>query len=618
MGNALVSPKGVKSLRNVDYTTYYALAEIIDNSFQWEAQNIHIVAVQEDIELKNRTVKRIKEIAIIDDGVGMMKETLDLCLQYGGGLNGFESKKMGKFGMGLPNASGSQSSRTEVYSWLDKKNCYFNVLDFDELEKMDSPQIPSAVKKDIPKYITKMVPSINKAHGTVVLWKNTDLIEHKTVAAFNRNLEMFLGKVYRYWLNNTNRNIYFTAFEKIGSEVRQLPDFDSAPIRVMDPLFLMTPNCIPGYENEATNTEYAQESNTIEASGKQYSVRIKCSIVKPDVQEREHGSKSKVNNKFYKQCQGISLIRAGREIKTHDFGFIGRVDTRDRWWSVEVEFGPELDELFKVTNDKQEARGFRYIDSQEYNDREDSDTDESLELMYEISKYIYSNIQSMYDLVTKTRKRASEKITCPECKEKSFENNKCEKCGYAAEYCSYHPSSLLIDGKCSVCLSESPIPEPICTEHNVALVDGKCEECAKKPPVITDDQLSKLRTYLKEYYPAFAKNEKLLDAQIKHFLETGRNHFVIMVSIPGSAFIIPDRFGSLTLIAINTKHPFYDRYMRNKIEDGDVGELAPLNLLIAAMVHAQENDYDNKEVYEMFNSGMALKLKSLMKDYIHK
>ncbi len=194
MSRSVVNAKGVKSLRNVDYTTYYALAELIDNSLQWGAERVQVIAIQEERFVRTRKVRRIREIIVYDNGDGMSKDVLDICLQYGGGENVANSKKMGKFGMGLPNASGSQSSRTEVYSWQDGK-CRFNVLDFDELQGQEDPRIPDAIEKDLPTYIQRLIGK-SQLSGTAVVWKNCDQLNHKTVSALYRNLERFLGRIY--------------------------------------------------------------------------------------------------------------------------------------------------------------------------------------------------------------------------------------------------------------------------------------------------------------------------------------------------------------------------------------------------------------------------------------
>ncbi len=54
---------------------------------------------------------------------------------------------------------------------------------------------------------------------------------------------------------------------------------------------------------------------------------------------------------------GISVVRAGRELEL-DQGIVSQYDPRERWWGVEIEFSPALDDLFGVTNNKQSARNF--------------------------------------------------------------------------------------------------------------------------------------------------------------------------------------------------------------------------------------------------------------------
>ena len=52
---------------------------------------------------------------------------------------------------------------------------------------------------------------------------------------------------------------------------------------------------------------------------------------------------------------GISVVRADREIDL-DQALVDPSEPRDRWWGIEIEFPPALDEIFGVTNNKQSAR----------------------------------------------------------------------------------------------------------------------------------------------------------------------------------------------------------------------------------------------------------------------
>ena len=54
---------------------------------------------------------------------------------------------------------------------------------------------------------------------------------------------------------------------------------------------------------------------------------------------------------------GISIVRANRELEL-DQSWVDPSDARERWWGIEIEFPPALDEVFGVTNNKQTARYF--------------------------------------------------------------------------------------------------------------------------------------------------------------------------------------------------------------------------------------------------------------------
>ena len=55
---------------------------------------------------------------------------------------------------------------------------------------------------------------------------------------------------------------------------------------------------------------------------------------------------SSKTGRHYASNQGISFVRAGREISLGNFGFLNPADTVNRWWGMEIRFKPELDDLF--------------------------------------------------------------------------------------------------------------------------------------------------------------------------------------------------------------------------------------------------------------------------------
>ena len=55
--------------------------------------------------------------------------------------------------------------------------------------------------------------------------------------------------------------------------------------------------------------------------------------------------------------KGVSIVRARRELEL-SLAWVNNYQPEERWWSVEVEFDPILDEMFGVVNNKQHAHAF--------------------------------------------------------------------------------------------------------------------------------------------------------------------------------------------------------------------------------------------------------------------
>jgi hypothetical protein len=72
----------------------------------------------------------------IDDGSGMDEKELLKALQFGGSTRFNSRIGLGRYGMGLPYGSFSQSRRVEVYSWKSKKNIFWSYLDVDEISQV--------------------------------------------------------------------------------------------------------------------------------------------------------------------------------------------------------------------------------------------------------------------------------------------------------------------------------------------------------------------------------------------------------------------------------------------------------------------------------------------------
>jgi hypothetical protein len=127
-------------------------------------------------------------------------------------------------------------------------------------------------------------------------------------------------------------------------------------VQANDPLYL-TPNAtLPAPWNVEPMFERHGEPQKIEIdlNGKSHVVIVTISVAKK-VARDGHNAGDQPHGRHAKNNVGVSVVRAERELELQT-GWCVQSDPRERWWGVEVNFSPELDEVFGVTNNKQSAR----------------------------------------------------------------------------------------------------------------------------------------------------------------------------------------------------------------------------------------------------------------------
>ena len=106
----------VNAMRDNGYkNAAYAIAELIDNSIQAGAKSVELLCIESEEQLVQRRRRRIRQIGVLDNGVGMDAEVLRQAIQFGNGTRLNDRSGIGRFGMGLPSASISQCRRLEVW-----------------------------------------------------------------------------------------------------------------------------------------------------------------------------------------------------------------------------------------------------------------------------------------------------------------------------------------------------------------------------------------------------------------------------------------------------------------------------------------------------------------------
>lgn len=425
------------ALRNTGYKSIEsAMSEIIDNSVQWDSKNIFIIMTETTNNKLGK--KEINEIAFLDNGCGMNLETLSKCLVYGETLNN-DRKGMGRFGVGLPQSSMYACPLVEVYSWQNGYNgevgAHKVFLNMNAIKREESVEIEDPVKSEIPekyrKYLEYKMPlndEIKKynflEHGTLVIWKNCDRVNPKTITALFKRLDKELGRRFRYFINDGSVEIKLIDYSNPDQTRNIVPN---------DPLFLMENNMVLGNpENPGEIVSvFDDRSNAepiFEPYGNEYNpdgiVREKIKYRAIDSEEIKEGvvtiKFSKVKSKFYDQTafsksknpgnyhigkhaktlEGISIVRAKREIDFGQFDFYENTNEPvHRWWGCEISFEPELDEAFGVANNKQHVE----LKREDYDAYED---DEVKPVWLQIQDIVSGTIESMRKKNEELRKGA--------------------------------------------------------------------------------------------------------------------------------------------------------------------------------------------------------------------
>ena len=343
----------------------HAIAELIDNSIQagedLESINVELLCLEEKTIGTDRSVSKIHKIAVYDNGIGMSQDTLKSALAFGQGSRKSAKKGIGKFGMGLPNASISQCDFVEVYSWQNNK-IYKSYLNLHELIESGKDTLAPPVEVDeIPKEWLSKISSPIRSTGTLVIWNELERLKWKRHKTFFANTEFIVGRMYRYFINDGKCKIRMAAYQ--GKD-----NVYETYVSPNDPLYLMDKTCAPKpLDNGEQFVAIPKDGDEIKVyyEGKEHKVRVVFSHILPDFRKNYKEDYPKAQNagsslagQHCAKNMGISVVRAGRELELNT-SFNISYNTLERWWGAEIHFEPALDKVFGVTNNKQAATAFK-------------------------------------------------------------------------------------------------------------------------------------------------------------------------------------------------------------------------------------------------------------------
>ena len=407
------------ALRNTGYKNIEsAVAEIIDNSEEANAKNVFVILGEHVDPSSGRKV--VHEIGFLDDGDGMSTSILGSCLGIGSSTR-FARRGLGRFGVGLPQASLYACPEVIVYSWQDGiQNCQKVFLDINKVKSGEQTEIADPINENLPdkyqQYIHYQTPTKSfdfSKSGTLVIWANCDRISPKTRGPLTERLEFALGQKFRHFIHNGEFNIKIIAHENQDAAVDVAPN---------DPLFLMEDNYVlcneetpaqiykgirgdnlePAFElygEEVVPIKYLDKSGNVSTAN----VTVRFSKVKAKFYDETAFPTGNPGSypfgKYASKMEGISVVRANREIDFRQFDFYSTTnEPQHRWWGCEIMFDPILDEAFGVANNKQ------YVELKRI-EADDIDYEEEVQPVWcQLYDVIFNTIKEMYRLNEETRR----------------------------------------------------------------------------------------------------------------------------------------------------------------------------------------------------------------------
>ena len=540
----------IQTFRDNGYkNTASAISELIDNSIDAKAKNIQILVFEKTVTKSNRPQKQISQIIVLDDGNGMNENDLKTSLQFGNGTKLDADKGIGKFGIGLPNASVSQCKKVEVYTWQKNKSLY-TYLDIDEVKENKQQNINDVEEKNLPEKISEEIKL--KDSGTAIVWSNCDRLDIARGDTLYRRMSKKLCRVFRHYLD---KNSKFK--QKINISYKVVDGDFEEELVPNDPMYLSVPNNLPGYENEAvmelkTNDDDAREgkieltflnpkTNNYENSN----VYFRFSFIKDDVWKKETDQTSAFQIHL-KRNSGISFVRDGREIDFGNFGYFTTYELRDRYWGCEIRFDPILDTVFGVSNDKQGVRNIGPITPEVRKDDgitdEDVESTPNLKLRVEITKR-FNEFRKLY--MARLKKNA--------------------------------------EGQRSESKRSPSIAARIFKQRNVVTRSKVLAETK------TQEQIEE---EIRNKYIKIAESEgrKLTETQLKKLVEQNKK---LEVNIDfnswlGSNFFSTEVVGKTAVVNINQEHKFYTKLYQSLAEELDKTNIEIVDFMLMALARAED------------------------------
>lgn len=343
--------QALMSLRDSGYDLSAAIAEVVDNSIEANANNISIDLIEGDGK------KHITSIVFVDDGAGMDPTVLQHYLVLGYSTRWMRTDTIGKYGVGAKLAALNFATKIDVWSrqaadapWLHVGFDLVKSKAAEEAGEENPFGIDPPAPRDLPPEAAMHAP---KGAGTVVLWSAIDRLQHGRFASDANQLTIEVQK-------EVSR--IFREFIDGGIKI----SISGTPLAAHDPLYKMKgtwadvlltkadPEKPRGGGTKHYAPQVIADREPIPIKGGKAYLTV---VLYPEEVTRRRGLGGDELAKRLRLPENegaISFMRSRREIAYTNVPriFPRGVSEPDRFIGIEVAFSPDLDDYFGVRNVK--------------------------------------------------------------------------------------------------------------------------------------------------------------------------------------------------------------------------------------------------------------------------
>jgi hypothetical protein len=314
------------SLRDIGYDLPSAVADLVDNSIDAGATTVSIAICRKG---------ESSFISISDDGRGMTERALDEAMRYGS-RRAYDSRELGRFGLGLKTASLSQcrcltvatkstpAGRIRIRRW-----------DLDHVKERDAWELERVVPSECPRYLLE---PLRGTTGTVVLWEKLDRIlaytwpdgDHalRALEAMGDSIAEHLSMVFHRFLSREAAR---------GRRLTIL--FNGESLQPWDPYA----------RHERQTRELPQQRLHIEHQGKPHFVVVRPYVLPSQVQfSTVESHAAAAGPRRWNRQQGFYIYRGDRLIQSGGWNRLRTIDEHSKLARIAVDVPAELEDLFQI------------------------------------------------------------------------------------------------------------------------------------------------------------------------------------------------------------------------------------------------------------------------------